>query len=185
MVDTNTPIPNGSGNFTAVGWQALSGSTMAFRAGGANGQAGIYARSISGGAIVRIADTNTQVPGGVGNFTTFYDLPLSISGSNVVFSGTFGNNQRGFYAGTIDGGPLQKIVADGDVLDGHVVNSMSPTLTSSGLDGSTVAFRLTFTDGTSAVYTYTPVPEPTGLLPFSVAAAAGAFAAGRWLFRGF
>jgi hypothetical protein len=62
---------------------------------------------------------------------------------------------------------------------------MNPNLSRSGLDGSTVAFSLTFTDGTVAVYTYTPVPEPTGLLPVSVAAAAAAYAVGRWLFRGF
>jgi hypothetical protein len=83
----------------------------------------------------------------------------------------------------LDTGIITKIVAPGDVLDGHTVLNIITGL--QGYNGSVYAFSVSFTDGSQAVYTFTPVPEPTGLLPVSVAAAAGAFATARWLFRGF
>jgi hypothetical protein len=84
---------------------------------------------------------------------------------------------------SVNGGPITKVIAAGDVIDGRTVGDLSNSRID--LDGSILAFWAPFTDGSQAIYTFTPVPEPTGLLPFLVAAAAGAFAVGRWLFRGF
>ena len=99
---TNTPIPGGSGNFTNFpAAPSLSGSNSTFYGAGAGGQQGIYAK-ISG-AVTKIADTTTAIPGGTGNFTTFTPpnpiTPPSpiISGDNVAFRASGSGGQSGVY----------------------------------------------------------------------------------------
>ncbi len=47
----------------------------------------------------KIADTNTPIPGGVGNFTSFGSWP-SIDGVNVAFRGFGSSGQQGIYTRT-------------------------------------------------------------------------------------
>jgi len=97
VVDTNSPIPGGSGNFIfftdpfstramddrpAV---AIENGTIVFSGSGAFGQRGIYAVPV-GGSITTIADTNTALPDGAGNFRLF-GTP-SVSQGNAAFSGS-------------------------------------------------------------------------------------------------
>src|SRR4051794_36626228 len=68
VADTNTAIPGGTDNFAATGAPAVSGGVVTFRGTGSSGQQGLY--SGSGGALTRLVDLNTAIPGGTGNFTS-------------------------------------------------------------------------------------------------------------------
>ena len=81
VADLNTPIPSGSGNFDSFYNPVISGSNIAFEGYGLSNQEGIYL--FDGFALTKVADRNTPIPGGIGNFTNvFYPV---ISGSNVAF----------------------------------------------------------------------------------------------------
>jgi hypothetical protein len=91
IADQNTVIPGGTGNF--VSWPptpVISGSNVVFVGNGANGQQGLYASFISDPFFpptpVKIADQNTAIPGGTGNFVSWPPGPV-ISGSNIAFIG--------------------------------------------------------------------------------------------------
>jgi len=166
-VATNaTAIPNGSGLFTSFGTTpAISGSNVAFYGTG-SGQAGIY--RWSGGAPVLVADLNTSVPGGTGRFTSFGQQPfqseVAISGTHVAFRGT-SSGGSGIYT-DLTGTPT-KVIATGDLLDGKTVDGVD--IGQFAFDGNTIAVMVSFTNNTDGVYTFTPVPEPTGLLALGVA----------------
>jgi hypothetical protein len=93
IADTCTAIPGGTGNFTNFDiWTPFNGSAAAFIGFGSGGQTGVYSNV---GGLHVIADTNTPIPGGVGNFTSFYGLTLD--GANVAFVGFGSNDQTGVY----------------------------------------------------------------------------------------
>ena len=111
VADTNTPIPGGTGSFTALDRHpSMRGGNVAFRAEGSDGQVGAYTE-ISG-VLGLVADTNTPIPGGSGSFTEFgasLGGSVSFDGLNVVFRGLGSSDQDGVY--TDEGGTL-RIVAD-------------------------------------------------------------------------
>ena len=89
IVDTNTPIPGGSGNFTDFAYWAYDGATLAFNAEGLptpslpSGQRGVY--TITGEASPSlIADRNTPRPGSVENFAGF--ASVYIQNGQVTFT---------------------------------------------------------------------------------------------------
>ncbi len=96
VVDRKTPIPDGSGNFTLFlsGNPVISGNNIAFYSGGGGGQEGIYL--YRGTTLSKVADRNTPIPGGSGNFTLFSSTNPVISGNNVAFEAG-GASQQGFY----------------------------------------------------------------------------------------
>jgi len=103
IADTNTAIPNGSGNFTGFGAVSLDGQDVAFRGLGGSGQDGEYL--FDQGVLNRIADTSTAIPNGVGNFMNF--SPISLDSGNFAFV-VGENNQKGIYTNL--GGSLRKVV---------------------------------------------------------------------------
>jgi len=162
VASTASPIPNGSGTFTGFGLTpAVSGSVVAF-VGSGSGQVGVYTRPVGGGALTRVADTSTAIPGGSGRFTNFPDI-VDVSGSAVAFVGTGGGGQSGLYYAATAGGPLTKLLAIGDAFDGRTVSTLS---FNDGLEGSDVAFTAAFTNGSQAIYVahVSQVPEPSSLL---------------------
>jgi hypothetical protein len=172
VVATNaTAAPGGTGNFSDFGpAPVIDGTTVAFH-GASPGRTGVYIWS--GAAPVRVADTTTAVPGGVGNFSSFAPLSISLSGGRVTFRGVGGTGQAGIYTGVP--GALQKVVAVGETIDGKTVNFVDTApFASSGLD---TAVLLGFTNGSFGVYTFSPVPEPAGLLALG---AVGLAAARAW-----
>lgn len=88
IADTNTAIPNGSGNFTGFGAVSLDGQDVAFRGLGGSGQDGEYL--FDQGVLNRIADTSIAIPNGVGNFMNF--SPISLDSGNFAF--VVGENNR-------------------------------------------------------------------------------------------
>ena len=72
VVDLNTAIPGGSGNFTAIPQEpTISGDNVAFLGNGSGGQQGLYRAGSPVGPPIKVADLNTAIPGGSGNFTSF------------------------------------------------------------------------------------------------------------------
>ena len=113
LVDSSSPIPGGTGNFTSLpGGPSFSGGTVAFFGIGVGNQQGIYAAQ-KGPPPIRFVDTSTPIPGGSGNFTGFSaeaGLPTapSLSGDNVVFYATGSGGQKGIYVAA-NGPPPVKI----------------------------------------------------------------------------
>ncbi len=97
VADTNTAIPNGTGNFAtfnAAGYgPETSQGSVAFYATGPNGQKGYYSQV--GGVLGRIADTNTSAPGG-GNFTSFGTFSWGFESDSLYFTGATAT-QSGLY----------------------------------------------------------------------------------------
>jgi hypothetical protein len=94
IVAPGSAIPNGTGNFTAynVNFRYDGGSVVFVGAG--TGQSGVYGSN--GSTITRVADLNTMIPAGTGNFTSFSPFP-AISGGVVSFAGA-GTGQSGVYS---------------------------------------------------------------------------------------
>ncbi len=149
VADETTPIPGGTGTFTGFAdGPTIRGDTVAFRASGSGGQRGVYARR---GALFRVADTATPIPGGSGTFVSFSELTHhcpSLDGSgSIAFLAEGRAGQRGIYA--LRGATLEKVVAVGDVIVGRTVAFLD--LGREGYDRGRLVLVAGFTDGTAAV----------------------------------
>ena len=167
VADTNTPIPGGSGNFDFFGPSpSFNDEYVAFMGGNFSGQQGIYTNT--GGSLNRVADTNTAIPGGQGNFA-YFTGDLSFDGGNVAFLGFDAFGWQGIYADI--GGSLTKIIGVNDSLDGKIVSSLS--FGHGSLSGNNIAFTASF-GGSEGIFVATPEPiysnpEPSTLALFGVA----------------
>ncbi len=174
IADTTTAIPGGSGpfmSFTQTGRPTdpcISGTNVVFWAAGSGGQQGIYA--LLEGVLTTIADTNTPIPGGTGNFVDYPPCPW-ISGESVVSVGFGSGGQQGIYVvwppnpwyppqPIYPPEPL-KVLDLNDQLDGKTISSLR--LGRGGLDGGLLAFSASFTDGTQGLYTIA-VPMPLRII---------------------
>lgn len=167
VVDRNTPIPGGNGTFTGGFRPALSGGNVAFRGDGSAGQEGIYL--FEGGALTRVADLNTPIPGGNGTFTSLDFLP-ALSGGNVAFTGFGSSGQGGIYL--FDGGVLTRVADRNTPIPGGSGDFI--TLTAKVLSGGNVAFQGFGTSGQVGIYFFeggaltqvadlnTPIPNGNG-----------------------
>ncbi|HYO14060.1 MAG TPA: choice-of-anchor tandem repeat NxxGxxAF-containing protein [Thermoanaerobaculia bacterium] len=87
IVDTETPVPGGTGTFGGVApfrGIALRGGQVAFQGEDADGHSGIYVAG--GGALRKVADENTPMPGGGGRLLSFFSAP-ALDAGRVVFAG--------------------------------------------------------------------------------------------------
>ena len=93
VADLNTLIPEGTGTFTRFGKvntvfgnvPTMDGGNVAFYGEGADGQKGIYLEW--NGSLSKVADLNTPIPGGAGNFLSLGGpLAAQIEGDTVVFA---------------------------------------------------------------------------------------------------
>jgi hypothetical protein len=154
VADTSTPIPNGTGNFTAFDHSPVfAGGGIAFRASGA-GQEGIYV----GGQVplYRAADRNTILPGTSSPFVAF-GSPSGAVG-NVVFNGS-NATRTGIYevlsggaVQTIDDGPAANTVF-GPVAGSDSVFVQPTTLVTYRKNGQIFTNRF---GGTIRPFTFTP-----------------------------
>ena len=157
IADTNTAIPGGTGNFTNFTSLSSDNGSVAFIGERREivskppSQQGIYTNL--GGSLKAIADLNTPIPNGTGNFTSFRSV--SLNKGNIAFLGTDSSSQ-GIY--TTLGGSLTKVIATGDSLDGKTVSSSVPQfdqgllLGPQSLNGNQIAFSVGFTDGSQGIY---------------------------------
>ncbi|GAC1459847.1 MAG: hypothetical protein NVSMB70_05050 [Chamaesiphon sp.] len=111
VVDTNTPIPGGSGNFNGfygAGYQINNG-TVVFLGVNNNGPIqGLYAVPSQGGAVTKVVDINDLIPGSNQKFTPFNadQNAFNVNNDTVVFS----PNQQ-VYSVPVSGGSIS-VVAD-------------------------------------------------------------------------
>jgi hypothetical protein len=90
IADTNTPIPGGQGNFTEFPIDfaySFDAGQVAFIGRGASGQEGVYTGVA--GQLTLVADKNTAMPGGPGNFSEFFGP--SIDNGRVAFVAHYRN----------------------------------------------------------------------------------------------
>jgi hypothetical protein len=138
VVDTNTDIPSGTGKFANISGTPgkLDGDNVAFR-GSASTQDGIY--TSIGGILAMVADKNTAIPNGIGNFTNF-DSPAIDSGA-VTFHGRGANSQYGIY--TNRGGALAA-VADTNTAIPEGTGTFGGFESYPSIDGNNIAFVASF-----------------------------------------
>lgn len=170
LASTSAPIPGGDGNFTLFGvCEGFDGSTVALIGFGADGQAGIY--GYRDGVLKVVADTNTPLPGGKGDFIGFSRFNSApVSHGRIVFHGAGEDEQGGLYAGTPVGDgtwDLFDVIQNGDELDGQQLTVNNPTeepwwevvpplsIARDCVDSTKVAFLVGFPDGTSGIYVAT------------------------------
>lgn len=146
IVDTNTPMPGGGGNFTFLNTPVIDNGIVAFVSERGNQgrveQRGIY--TYAGGMLQTVVDTNTRVPFSDVNFSSL-DLGLAIDQGNIVFGGSGnkpnplgGTDVYGIY--TVIGGVLDRVIDQSTILPGD--NSNFTTFGADGLSikGNNVAF---------------------------------------------
>lgn len=106
LAGTSTPVPAGAGNFSRFSDVVLDGDSYAFIGYDGSDKQGIY--TVSGGQLLRIADTQTPIPGGTGTFTIFgldagNGIGLAWRDGQLAFHAWGADGQRGIYAMTDDG----------------------------------------------------------------------------------
>jgi hypothetical protein len=156
-----TAIPGGVGNFTAFPTDpSLSGDYAVFAGHGSGGQQGIYGGSVTiPGNPVRVADTATAIPGGVGNFTSFIPgnpVAPAIDGASVAFFGAGSAGQQGIYTAsvTIPGNPVRVVDTASAIPDGvgdftsFIAGNPGPP----AIDGTRVAFFGAGNSGQQGIY---------------------------------
>lgn len=154
IADQSTPLPGGGGNFSGNTFAAVvSGTNVAFMNG--NGfPFTVYADL--GAGLTSIAGPGTLVAGGV---IESAGSP-SIDGTNLVFLATDESTQlTGIY--TTLGGSLQKLIGEGDILNGFQVSQIF--LSSDAISGDKIAFGVNLSGGGQAIYVATLVPEPSSI----------------------
>jgi uncharacterized repeat protein (TIGR01451 family) len=133
----------------------VEGETVVFKAfGGASASIrGIY--GVTGQSpIVKLVDTNTDVPGGTGKFIGFTSAgspdTFALSNGEVVFLGVDEDNRAGFYSVPATGGTITRIVAVGDMIGNLLITGTTgffqPPMQPNGLGGHQVAFRADYFD---------------------------------------
>jgi hypothetical protein len=161
VADTTMTPPGGIGAFSSFSTTpSIDGSQVAFSAPSAGSRVGVY--TWSGGTLALVADTTTSAPGG-GTFNNF-NMAVALSGGRVVFRATNTLGQDGIYTNLT--GTLTKVVATGDVIDGHTITAL--TMSDFAFAGGDIAVAVAYSGG-SAIYTFHPVPEPTGLIALGAA----------------
>jgi hypothetical protein len=103
---------------------------------------GIYSRS---DRFKRLVDTNVPVPGGTGNFVfDWYGTASPILASNgiVVFGARDAADIPGLYAVRQDGGPIHKVIARGDPINGFIAQDFN--VSRQGLSGNVLVFSVSY-----------------------------------------
>lgn len=135
IADTSTAIPAGTGNYTSFAEPGLSngGGIVVFRGLGSSGQDGIYHSNT--GVLSMVADINTDIPLGIGPFTSFGNTSHSVGRTAFFGAGDF--DQQGIYTSF---GGLAFVADTFSPIPGGTgsFTSFSPT---ASVSGTNVVFR--------------------------------------------
>jgi hypothetical protein len=155
--DFTTHVPgSSSATFVAFSSPVASASLVAFVGSTSDGQLGVFTYDLANGALAKVADTETSVPGAAG--ATFADFPYAPSVRtsadgmvHVVFYGAAGGSASGLYAyaRSSEGAALRKLVTMGDTLGGETIAFLGAGAASS--DATTAAFYAV--TNTNGIYT--------------------------------
>ncbi len=116
VADSSTAIPNGTGTFKNFAGMDFDERYAAFMGRDSGNAGGLYAETTSGLRVV--ADRSTRVPGESFNFLGISN-PIAHWGGNTAFSGYWPGG-KGLCI-EIDG-VLEKVIEQGDILDGRAVD---------------------------------------------------------------
>jgi len=152
IVDSTMTIPGETSLFFSFASPSLSNGAVAFFGAGGLGEIGVY--SNAGGTLDVVADRQTAIPEGDGDFTGFSGM-VSHEAGNVAFRGYGSDGQEGIYL--LYEGELQKLADADDPLDSEPTTALE--IRQNALSGDGVVFRATFADGSHAIY-LAQVPEP-------------------------
>ena len=138
VADRNTPIPGGTGNFDNFGSLALAENNVVFNSYDSSYSVqGIYI--LQDGSLQVVADRNTPIPGGTGNFKSFSSTPPSVlDKKNVVFQAEDANGQQGLYIRR--DGALQVLVDTNTTIPGSTIKFKNFSFSDPVVDGKNVAF---------------------------------------------
>jgi uncharacterized protein (TIGR03437 family) len=158
LVSTSTAIPGGSGSFGSFSAAPIArGGSVVFIGYDANSRPGLYKVPTAGGAVVRLADTSTGVPGASKPFTTFGFKGFQHDGTTVVFTGG-ATGVTGVYSVRLDGSGLAR-VADSNTPVNSQVCDLFPVMTFSkpSISNGNIGFlgqtTFDYSVGFSAFYT--------------------------------
>jgi hypothetical protein len=194
-VSTSTAIPNGVGNFTALFRPSFNGGALGFFGTGSGGQQGIYFKVLPTDPCRLIADLNTPIPDGTGNFLSFTNdssTPIDpcIGGDNVVFYGTGSEGQRGIYFADITVPPTPIKIADLNTAipggTGNFTDFVPPTPIlplNPIVSGNTAAFFGAGSGGQQGIYAVLDITVPP--TPIKIADLNTAIPGGTGNFTGF
>ncbi|MDJ0556056.1 MAG: hypothetical protein QNJ68_16770 [Microcoleaceae cyanobacterium MO_207.B10] len=173
IIDTKTPIPNSTENFSNLSTPILNNNDeIVFAASqDLSGNFGIYTNNIGG--INVVADVNTSIPDGVGNFTGFTsedpdnisfdsfvsDLYSINDSGKVAFIGVGIDEQQGIYTNLNN--VLEKVVDRNTSLEGKTISDLA--FGWYGLNENQIAFTAQFTDETEGIYVATNAPVSLSL----------------------
>ena len=164
--DGSTAIPGGTGNFTSLPFApSLSGSNLVFYGAGSGGQQGIYLmnRGFPVGP-TRVADLNTPIPGGTGNFLSLGsaagiiivggagEAGIIIVGGDVLFYGRGSGSQQGIYLSSHASPTVPYRIADTATAIPGGVGTFAGFQNALGFDGSDVAFVGSGSGGQQGIY---------------------------------
>lgn len=104
---------------------------------------GIFGASVSGGSIVRLADSaGTVVPAGQAQAINFVDLPVAMNNAgNVVFHARLTSSLRGVFSAPVTGGPVATVALQGQTAPSTTQSFGSPFTGSDVNSSGTVAFN--------------------------------------------
>ena len=176
VADSSTPIPGGNSNFDSFTGVAIDGDNLLFShitpSGVFSSNNGVitplsasginFAQTTQDGIVTSINGVVSQpVTGSTlipNRSVTFAEVTsVSLDGTNFAFTGldSFTTSRReGLYAQI--NGSLVTVIEEGDTLGGLIVSDISL----GGFSDNQIAFGVSFTDGSQAIFT-TAVPEPT------------------------
>ena len=146
IASSSTAVPAGSGTFFAYGDPSLNHGNIAF-AGYSVGASpnGIYSNI---GGLNRLADVNTPIPSGTGNFTSF-GTATSLDGGNILFYGLGSGGQQGMYSSE---GGLHAVADTSTPIPSGSGNFIS-ILNGATMQAGNVAFSGSGSAGQSGIYT--------------------------------
>jgi hypothetical protein len=187
LVDTNTTVPGGSGDFTSFGNPIASVTYIEFTASYSSSQGpkqgifafGPYLLSSNFPTLYQILASGTVAPDSDGaHFVSFSMIgnnePLgggfsSFADENIPFIAALDDGQSGLFC-TTGVGTSVKILDTGDSLDGKTVSSIQMSPEAAGQVFT--VFEVGFTDGSSGIYYFDTnvLPEPASLGLFALPA---------------
>lgn len=158
IADKNTPIPGGTGRFTTFADRpSTDGGYVAFHGTQIEQdpyqiiQQGVYTNL--GGELRAVADLNTPIPEGVGNFTGFTSFyGPSLDNGRIAFRGQGTDGQAGIYCEIA--GQLIKIVDLNDTFPEPDKTLTGVSIDEQCLDGNRLGFVAGFSTETPGVHFY-------------------------------
>jgi hypothetical protein len=155
LVDLNTAIPDGKGNFTSITYPTFSthkanSGSFVFIGKGSNKQTGVYL--VNGSKITALANQQTQIPGNsVGFFTSFQSPTYDAKTKDVAFIGNGLFQQTGIYI--YQNGKISQLADPANVIPGGVGTFTG--FANPNIENNFVVFQATGNYNQEGIYIYT------------------------------